>query len=62
MNTSPEIFAYRINDTCHALGIGRSTLYKLIKEGQIRPITIGGRTLIPRAEIERLVKEGCSDE
>ena len=53
--------AYRVNDACRSLGIGRSTLYKLIAERKLKPITIGGRTLIPRAEIERLIAEGSRD-
>lgn len=57
-----EPLAYRVNDACHALGIGRSTLYKLIAERKLKPITIGGRTLIPRSEIERLVASGSSDD
>ncbi len=57
MNASPEILTYRINDACRALSLGRSTLYKLINEGKLKSITIAGRTLIPRGEIERLIAE-----
>lgn len=57
MNASPEVLAYRINDACHALSLGRSALYGLIKAGKLRPIKIAGRTLIPRSEIERLIEE-----
>lgn len=57
MNTSPEILTYRINDACRALSLGRSTLYKLISQGKLKPITIAGRVLIPRTEIERLIAE-----
>lgn len=61
MDASSEIFpfAFRINDACRALSLGRSTLYKLIKQGKLRPITIAGRVLIPRAEIERLIAEAA---
>ncbi|NLH80108.1 MAG: helix-turn-helix domain-containing protein [Phyllobacteriaceae bacterium] len=44
-----------MNDACKALSLGRSTIYKLINEGKLKSITIAGRTLIPRTEIERLV-------
>ena len=61
MNTHSEILAYRINDACHALSLGRSSLYKMINAGQLKPITIAGRTLIPRSEIERLIAEASAD-
>ncbi len=53
---SNERFAYPVNDACHALGIGRTLLYALIKRNELAAIKIAGRTLIPRSEIERLTK------
>jgi predicted site-specific integrase-resolvase len=50
----PDRFAFPVNDACHALGIKRTLLYELAKTGQIKLIKIAGRTLVPRAEIERL--------
>lgn len=49
-------FAYRVNAACQVLGIGRTKLYGLINEGRIRPIKVGRRVLIPRSELEALVK------
>ena len=46
--------ARRIPDACAALGIGKSTLYKLASEGRVRLIRIAGRTLVPESEIVRL--------
>ena len=53
----PPALAYRINDFAKAVGIGRTTIYKLIAEGKVRPIKIGGRVLIPAPEIARLLRE-----
>lgn len=53
---SPEPKAYRIVDACHALGIGRTSLYKLVSTGELKLIRIAGRTLVPRSEIERLTR------
>jgi len=53
----PEIFAFRVNDACRAIGLGRTALYGLIAEGKLKPIKVAGRTLIPRSEIERLIEE-----
>jgi excisionase family DNA binding protein len=46
--------AYRINEACQCLGIGRTSLYELVKTGELKLIRIAGRTLVPRSEIERL--------
>ncbi|MBA4758022.1 helix-turn-helix domain-containing protein [Sphingosinicella sp.] len=48
--------AYSINRTARALGVGRSTIYKLIKTGQIDALKIGTRTLITTESIARLTE------
>jgi|HigsolmetaAR202D_1030399.scaffolds.fasta_scaffold09238_3 excisionase family DNA binding protein len=54
--TAPEKFAYRISEACNALGIGRTSLYKLVHQGKLRLIKIAGRSLVPRSELERLTR------
>ena len=49
-------FAYRVPEACSALGIGRTSLYELVKNGELKLIRIAGRTLVPRSELERLVR------
>lgn len=44
-----------ITEAYQSLGISRSTLYQLIKEGQLTPVKIGRRTFIAQAELERYV-------
>jgi excisionase family DNA binding protein len=51
--------ARRINDACRALGIGRTTIYKLRGDGKIKFVKVFGRTLVPEAEIDRLSNEGA---
>lgn len=48
--------AYSINRTAKTLGVGRSTIYKLIKTGQVDALKIGTRTLITTASIRRLTQ------
>ena len=53
----PVVPAFRpaalgILDACASLGIGRSLLYRLISEKQIKAVKIAGRTVIPTAEID----------
>ncbi|WGJ14150.1 helix-turn-helix domain-containing protein [Methylocapsa sp. D3K7] len=50
--------ARRINDACDALQISRSHLYALAAVGKIKLIRIGSRTLVPEAELDRLVEQG----
>jgi excisionase family DNA binding protein len=47
--------AVSIPVACDRLGISRSLLYRLIERGQLRPVKLGARTLIPVSEIARLL-------
>ena len=51
-NITPDerIAAYRI---------GRSTIYKLMAEGKLGTVKIGKRRLIPRDNMETLLREGA---
>lgn len=57
--TSSKPIAYRVSDFCAAMGISRSTFYKLAKDDRIRTVQIGGRRLIPAVEAQRLAAEGA---
>lgn len=46
-----------IPDAQRALGIGRSTAYRLIEEGQLETVKIGRRTLIKVSSIRALAGE-----
>jgi excisionase family DNA binding protein len=52
--------ARRIPDACHVLGISRATIYKLASQGKVRLVRIGGRTVVPETEIDRLASEGAA--
>ena len=43
------------------LGIGRTTLYELIRRGEVRPIRIGRSVRIPRRELEAFVERLIAD-
>jgi excisionase family DNA binding protein len=43
------------------LGIGRTTLYELIRRGDVRPIRIGRCVRIPRRELEAFVERLIAD-
>lgn len=48
--------AYSINRTAKVLGVGRTTIYKLIKSGQVDTLKIGSRTLITTESLTRLAQ------
>src|SRR4051794_38586156 len=43
--------AYPVDEAARQLGIGRTSLYRLIGDGKITPVKIGGRTVVPAAEL-----------
>lgn len=51
-----------IPDAQRALGIGRSTAYRLIEDGKLVTVKIGRRTLIRVSSILALSGEGSADE
>jgi excisionase family DNA binding protein len=54
--TYVERLVISINDTARALGIGRSSVYGLIKAEKLDAIKIGTRTLITTASVSRLAQ------
>ena len=51
-----EPISVRIAMAVRLTGIGRSTLYELIKSGEIETVKVGRSTLIPYRSIKRLVE------
>jgi excisionase family DNA binding protein len=50
-----------IPEALRAIGIGRSTLYKLIDSGQVRRVKVGKRTLVRYDDLQKLVApEDCA--
>ena len=49
--------ANTISTSCRRLGIGRTLIYDLLKQGKLKSIKLGTRTLIPESELQRLITE-----
>lgn len=54
---SIERRALRVEEAAMRLSVGRTTLYKLIRQGRLRSIKLAARTVIPCSEIDRLLNE-----
>lgn len=48
---------YSVAETARVLGISRSYCYELVQEGALPYVQLGRRRLVPRAALERYVKE-----
>jgi excisionase family DNA binding protein len=56
MDTGNSVpLAHPIPQACARIGVGRSTLFELIKSGDVSPIKVGRRTLIPESELQRFL-------
>jgi excisionase family DNA binding protein len=51
-----EPFTLSIKDTARLLGLGRTTIYRLIGDRQLETVKVGNRTLIKTASIRSLVE------
>ena len=60
ISTKPdEKRALRVNEAAAQYGMSRSTIYKIMAEGTLRTVKIGGRRLIPRDALEALIAGGA---
>ena len=49
--------AYSVEAAARALGVGKSTVWRMVADGRIRTFKLGARTLIRREELTRLIDE-----
>jgi excisionase family DNA binding protein len=50
--------ALSVEEASRALGIGKSTAFKYIREGKLPALRLGRRILIPKAKLEKLLEQG----
>ena len=46
---------YTVVETAEILGIGRSSAYQAVRDGQIPAIRLGRRLLVPKVALERML-------
>ena len=47
---------YRVNEVLALTGLSRSTLYRLVAQGELPLVKVCGRTLIARDDLEAMVQ------
>lgn len=47
--------AYSITEAAEALSLGRTTINRMIRDGQIKAVKVGGRTLIPAESLQAVL-------
>jgi excisionase family DNA binding protein len=53
-------YTLSVKETRKALGLGRTTIYKLLAMGQLQRVKIRGRTLVTVQSIELLVEQAVN--
>lgn len=53
---------YSVKETMDILKISKANLYRLITDGKIRPVKLGGRTLFKESELERFIDSLGTEE
>ena len=51
---------YTVRETAAKLGLGFNQTYQAIRRGEIPALRIGGRILIPRLALERLLEDAAA--
>jgi excisionase family DNA binding protein len=46
---------YRINEVCNIAGIGRTLVYRLVADGKLDVVRVGGCTIVTAASLEALL-------
>ena len=55
----PNQLAYRIPEVRRMGGPGKTKLYELARQGKLRLVRVGGRTLVDGDSLRTLLREGC---
>jgi excisionase family DNA binding protein len=53
---NPDRMTFSVSEAATALGIGRTLAYQLAQSGQLGAVRVGGRWVVPRRAIDRLLE------
>lgn len=49
--------AYTVDEAAQALGVGTTTMWKMIREGDVVAKKVRGRTVVPREDLQRVIDQ-----
>ena len=56
VKTVGERLAYSVPEAAATLGISASTVWLLIRAGKIGVVRLGGRTIVPSAQLQKILE------
>jgi excisionase family DNA binding protein len=54
----PDVLAYSAEDAALVLPLSVHKIYDMMRAGSMRTVTVGGKRMVTRAELERVLREG----
>ena len=54
---SEDRLIYSVNEAASILGVGRTTIYELIREQRLHSVKIGQRRLVAKSDLEAFVSD-----
>lgn len=60
LRTDMQRKTYKVNEVAGILGIGRTTIYKLINQGELQRIKLGASTLIAADSLDALLSRNTA--
>ena len=55
-STDQGRLTFTVEEAARALGIGRNTAYEAVRTGELPCLRVGGRILVPKAAVNRLLE------
>lgn len=55
-STDQDRLTFTVEEAAKVLGIGRNTAYEAVRTGEIPCLRVGGRILVPKAAVNRLLE------
>lgn len=59
-NSEMQRMTFKINEVAELLGISRTTIYKLIGQGELQRIKVGATTLIAATSVDSLLERNAA--
>ena len=57
---SPRRRLHTVKDVCAEARVSRATVWRLIKGGSLKTVSIGRRTLVTDESLQQLIEQGAS--